>query len=82
MFYPYTTYYERAVSKTLGKVAEEFGTQFTIGLGKKGILLCRNESSKVRFRSVIAFPSFSISQQFSFINSLIIKLYAIVYDDN
>ncbi|XP_068720388.1 tartrate-resistant acid phosphatase type 5-like [Montipora capricornis] len=33
LFYPYTTYYERAVSKTLGKVAEEFGTQFTIGLG-------------------------------------------------
>jgi len=35
--WPYTTLYERAVSKTMGKIAEKLATQFTIGLGKKYI---------------------------------------------
>ena len=32
--WPYTTLYERAVSKGMGKVAENLGTQFTVALGK------------------------------------------------
>ena len=33
--WPYTTIYERAVSKSMGKIAENLGTQFTVALGKK-----------------------------------------------
>lgn len=38
IFYPYTTLYERAVSKAMGEVAEQLGTQFTIALGNELIL--------------------------------------------
>lgn len=47
MLYPYTTLYERTVSKTMGEVAEKLGTQFTIALGEEPILLqgyyCRDK---------------------------------------
>jgi len=34
-WWPYTTLYERAVSKSMGKIAEKLGTQFTIALGRE-----------------------------------------------
>ena len=34
-FYPYTTPYETAVSKGMGKIAQQLGTQFTVALGRK-----------------------------------------------
>lgn len=39
ILYPYTTLYETAVSKSMGKIAEQLGTHFTIGLGKKPIYI-------------------------------------------
>ena len=32
--YPYTTIYETAVSKSMGKIAENLETQFTVALGR------------------------------------------------
>jgi len=34
-WWPYTTLYERAVSKSMGKIAEKLGTQFIIALGRE-----------------------------------------------
>lgn len=39
-FLPYTTPYETAVSKGMGKIAEQLGTQFTVALGRKYGLYC------------------------------------------
>jgi len=33
--WPYTTPYETAVSKGMGEIAQQLGTQFTIALGRK-----------------------------------------------
>lgn len=33
-WWPYTTPYETAVSKGMGKIAEQLGTQFTVALGR------------------------------------------------
>ena len=33
-FWPYTTPYETAVSRGMGKIAEKLGTQFTVALGR------------------------------------------------
>lgn len=33
--WPYTTPYETAVSKGMGKIAKQLGTQFTVALGRK-----------------------------------------------
>lgn len=34
-WWPYTTPYETAVSRGMGKIAEQLGTQFTVALGRK-----------------------------------------------
>lgn len=39
-FLPYTTPYETAVSKGMGKIAEQLGTQFTVALGRKYGFYC------------------------------------------
>ena len=39
-FWPYTTPYETAVSKGMGKIAEHLGTQFTVALGRKYGFYC------------------------------------------
>ena len=39
-FWPYTTPYETAVSRGMGEIAQELGTQFTVALGRKYGLLC------------------------------------------
>ena len=33
--WPYTTPYETAVSRGMGKIAQQLGTQFTVALGRK-----------------------------------------------
>lgn len=40
---PYTNPYETHVSKSMGKIAQQLGTQFVIGLGMKLILLLNDE---------------------------------------
>lgn len=39
-WWPYTTPYETAVSKGMGKLAEQLGTQFTVALGRHEFCLC------------------------------------------
>lgn len=38
--WPYTTPYETAVSKGMGKIAQQLGTQFTVALGRKYGFYC------------------------------------------
>lgn len=39
-WWPYTTPYETAVSRGMGKIAEQLGTQFTVALGRHEVCFC------------------------------------------